>query len=92
MTYLVAMGVKRTIELSADVDAALAQVAEAGAQTPSQVIEHALVSFLQDAAETADDAVRWERYLQTRKGVPIEAVRRWVESWNSDNELPTPVP
>ena len=84
--------IKRTIEINADVDAALARVAEAGEQSPSQIIESALVNFLNDAAETAEDVRRWENYLKTRKAIPIEAVKAWVESWDTDNELPVPVP
>jgi len=84
--------IKRTIEISADVDAALARVAEAGAQSPSQIIESALVSFLSDAAETVEDERRWENYLKTRKAIPIEAVKAWVDSWDTDNELPVPTP
>lgn len=84
------MVVKRTIELSADIDAALEKVAAAGSQSPSQIVESALISFLNDAAESAEDAERWARYLRTRKAVPLAAVRQWVESWDTDNELPVP--
>lgn len=84
--------IKRTIEISADVDAALARVAEAGEQSPSQIIESALVNFLNDAAETAEDARRWENYLKTRKAIPIEAIKAWVDSWDTDHELPVPAP
>ena len=84
--------IKRTIEISADVDAALARVAEAGSQSPSQIIESALVHFLNDAAETAEDARRWESYLKSRKAIPIEAVKAWVDSWDTDSELPVPSP
>lgn len=86
------MTIKRTIEISADVDAALARVAEAGAQSPSQIIESALISFLNESAETADDARRWESYLKTRKSIPIEALQVWVDSWDTDNERPAPLP
>ena len=86
------MTIKRTIEISADVDAALARVAEAGAQTPSQIIESALVSFLHDAAETAEDALRWETHLKTGKAIPMAAMKAWVDSWDTDNELPVPKP
>lgn len=84
--------IKRTIEIDAGVDAALARVAEAGSQSPSQIIEVALVTFLKEAAETAEDARRWENYLKTRKSIPIEAIEAWVESWDSDRELPAPAP
>ncbi len=84
--------IKRTIEIDAAVDAALTRVAEAGAQSPSQIIESALVSFLHDAAETAEDATRWQSYMATRKAVPLEALQVWVDSWDTDNELPTPQP
>ncbi len=84
--------IKRTIEISADVDAALARVAEAGEQSLSQIIESALVNSLNDAAETAEDARRWENYLKTRKAIPIEAIKAWVDSWDTDHELPVPAP
>ena len=82
--------IKRVIEIDAAVDAALSRVAEAGAQSPSQIIESALVSFLNDAAETAEDAQRWEEYLKTRQSIPIEAIEAWVDSWDTDHELPAP--
>ena len=84
------MNVKRTIELSADLDTALNAAAAAGSQTPSELIETALVSFLRETAESAEDSERWARYLKTRKAVPIEAVRQWVASWGSDDERPVP--
>jgi predicted transcriptional regulator len=84
--------IKRTIEIDADVDAALARVAAAGAQSPSQIIESALISFLHDAAETVEDARRWDDYLKTRKSIPIEAIASWVDSWDTDRELPLPTP
>ena len=86
------MSIKRTIELSPDVDAALNAAAAAGSQTPSELVESALVRFLRDAAESAEDAERWARYLKTRKAVPIEAVRQWVASWDTDDERPAPTP
>ena len=84
--------IKRVIEIDADVDAALARVAEAGAQSPSQIIESALIGFLKDAAETAEDARRWDEYLKTRKAIPIEAIEAWVDSWDTDHELRMPTP
>ena len=86
------MTIKRTIEISADVDAALTRVAEAGDQTPYQVIESALVNFLHDTAETAEEARRWENYLKTGKAIPIDVMRAWVDSWDTVNELPVPKP
>lgn len=84
--------IKRTIEIDAAVDAALTRVAEAGAQSPSEIIESALVNFLNDAAETAEDARRWDDYLRTRKSIPIAAIEAWVDSWDTDHELPFPQP
>ena len=84
--------IKRTIEIDAAVDAALTRVAEAGARSPSEIIESALVNFLNDAAESADDARRWDDYLKTRKSIPIAAIEAWVESWDTDHELPFPQP
>ena|ERR1700687_3523483 len=80
--------VKRTIEISAEVDAALTRVAEAGAQSPSEIIESAVTLFLSEAAEDAEDARRWAEYLKSRKAIPLEAVKAWVASWDSDSELP----
>lgn len=84
--------IKRTIEIDAAIDAALTRVAEAGAQSPSEIIETALVSFLNDAAETAEDARRWNDYKKMRKSIPIAAIEAWVESWDTDHELPFPTP
>lgn len=79
--------IKRTIEINVDVDAALTRVAEAGAQSPSQIIETALVNFLNEAAETAEDARRWDDYLKTRKSIPIAAIEAWVDSWDTEGAL-----
>ncbi len=84
------MNIKRTIELSPEMDKALARVAEAGQQSPSEIIEQALIDFMSDAAETFEDERRWAEYMKDRKSIPIEAVQAWVESWDTDHERPMP--
>ena len=62
--------------------------AEPIAQSPSEIIETALVNFLNDAAETAEDARRWDDYLKTRKSIPIAAIEAWVESSTTSSPSP----
>lgn len=86
------MNIKRTIELSLELDRALLRLAESGRQTPSEIIERALLDFLHDAAETAEDQTRWSEYLKDRKAVPLASVQEWVESWDTTSEEATPEP
>lgn len=40
--------------------------------------------------EKREDMERWQRYKLTGHGVPHSAVKEWLASWGSENELPCP--
>ena len=39
-----------------------------------------------------EDRRRLDAFNQTRAAVPLDDVKTWVASWDSDNELPRPAP
>lgn len=43
-----------------------------------------------DTDELAEDARRWCEFLSSRKAVSIDAIADWVNSWETDGELPMP--
>jgi len=75
-------------ELKSRLDAA----AESTDRTPADVATRAIEAFLD-----ARDALRMDleaAIAEADKGVFVssEAVERWMESWDTDNELPMPEP
>jgi len=40
--------------------------------------------------DIAEDVLRYEMFKRTRQAVPLEAVKAWVSSWGSSDELPRP--
>lgn len=43
-----------------------------------------------DTDELAEDVRRWCEFLSSRKAVSIDAIADWVNSWETDGELPMP--
>jgi predicted transcriptional regulator len=39
-------------------------------------------------ADVAEDRLRYEAFKSTGLAVPLEAVKAWVASWGSSDELP----
>lgn len=72
--------IKRTIELTADTDAALVKVASASGVSPSAFVESALEQLLSDADDLTEEVRRWDEYERTGKSVAAEDVNAWIDS------------
>ncbi len=97
--------VRRTLEIDADTDARLAEIAAKRGQDVATVLADAvalldsIVDFTgvdltgADLAgpDLAEDRRRLDDFLATGKGVPLDDIRAWVASWDQAEELPPPV-
>jgi predicted transcriptional regulator len=86
--------VSRTLEIDADTDARLREMAKERGQDVAAVLAEA-VALLDSVVDLAgpdigEDRRRYDRFQQTRIAVPLDEVKAWVASWGSDNELPRP--
>jgi predicted transcriptional regulator len=88
--------VRRTLDLDAATDARLRALAVERGQDEAAVLAEAIAlldSVVEiDAPDIAEDRLRLERFNRNREAVPLHEVKAWVESWGSDQELPTPSP
>jgi len=84
------------VPLSLHVKAELKQELEKEARllkvSASEIAERAIASYLE--VRGAEREVLRQRIAEADKGVFIsgEAMHRWLESWDTENELPPPEP
>ena len=86
--------VSRTLEIDADTDARLREMAKERGQDVAAVLAEA-VALLDSVVDLAgpdigEDRRRYDCFRQTGIAVPLDEVKAWVASWGSDNELPRP--
>jgi predicted transcriptional regulator len=86
--------VSRTLEIDADTDARLREMAKERGQDVAAVLAEA-VALLDSVVDLTgpdigEDRRRYDHFRQTRIAVPLDEVKAWVASWGSDNELPRP--
>jgi predicted transcriptional regulator len=88
--------VSRTIEIDADTDARLREMAVERGQEVAAVLAEAvaLLDSVVDLAgpDIAEDRRRYDDFQRSRLGVPLVDVKSWVASWGTANELPRPQP
>jgi predicted transcriptional regulator len=88
--------VSRTLEIDADTDARLREMAKERGQDVAAVLAEAvaLLDSVVDLAgpDVGEDRRRYDHFRQTRTAVPLDEVKAWVASWGSDDELPRPQP
>jgi len=88
--------VRRTLDIDADTDARLRQMADERGQNVAAVLAEAvaLLDSVVDIAgpELVEDRRRLDAFKHTRAAVPLGDVKTWVASWGSTNELPRPAP
>jgi predicted transcriptional regulator len=88
--------VRRTLDIDADTDARLREMATERGQEVSAVLAEAvaLLDSVVDIAgpDIAEDRRRLDDFTTTRLAVPLDDVKTWVASWGSANELPRPAP
>ena len=81
-----------SLRLSPELKDRLDAVAESEDRSASYVATKAIEAFLdaRDAKERAIDAA----FREADKGIFVsqEAAHRWMDSWDTDNELPVPEP
>lgn len=88
--------VRRTLDIDADTDARLREMADERGQDITTVLAEAvaLLDSVVDIAgpDIAEDRQRLDAFKQTSAAVPLEDVKNWVASWGSAHEFPRPVP
>jgi predicted transcriptional regulator len=86
--------IRRTLDIDADTDTRLRQMADERDQDVAAVLAEAvaLLDSVVDIAgpDIAEDRRRLDAFNQTRAAVPLDDVKNWVASWGSANELPRP--
>jgi predicted transcriptional regulator len=88
--------VNRTLEIDADTDARLREMARERGQDVAAVLAEA-VALLDSVVDLSgpdigEDRRRYDDFRRTRLAVPLNDVKAWVSSWGSENELPRPKP
>ncbi|MET4390888.1 putative transcriptional regulator [Bradyrhizobium sp. F1.4.3] len=88
--------VSRTLEIDADTDARLREIALERGKDVATVLAEA-VALLDSVVDLADpdieeDRTRYEEYKRTALAVSLDDVKTWVGSWGSVDELPRPQP
>jgi predicted transcriptional regulator len=88
--------VNRTLEIDADTDARLREMAQERGQDVAAVLTEA-VALLDSVVDLSgpdigEDRRRYDDFRRTRLAVPLDDVKAWVSSWGSENELPRPQP
>jgi predicted transcriptional regulator len=88
--------IRRTLDIDADTDARLREMAGERGQDVAAVLAEA-VALLDSVVDIAgpdivEDRRRLDVFKQTRAAVPLEEVKSWVASWGSAKELPRPLP
>ena len=88
--------IRRTLDIDADTDTRLRQMADERGQNIAAVLAEA-VALLDSVVDiggpdVAEDRQRLGAFERTRTAVPLDDVKAWVASWGSANELPRPAP
>ena len=88
--------ISRTLEIDADTDARLREMATERGQEVAAVLAEA-VALLDsvvdlEGPDVAEDRRRYDEFKRTRLAVPLDEVKAWVASWGSADELPRPEP
>jgi predicted transcriptional regulator len=88
--------VRRTLEIDADTDARLREMATERGQEVAAVLAEA-VALLDSIVDLTgphigEDSRRYDEFKGTRLAVPLDDVKAWVASWGSGDELPRPQP
>ena len=88
--------VRRTLEIDVETDARLAAIAADRGQDVATVLAKAvaLLDSVVDVSgpDAGEDRRRLDDFRSTRKAVPLDDVKAWVDSWDSAYELPPPSP
>jgi predicted transcriptional regulator len=88
--------VSRTLEIDADTDARLREMATERGQEVAAVLAEA-VALLDsvvdlEGPDIEEDRRRLDEFERTRLAIPLDEVKAWVASWGSADELSRPQP
>ena len=88
--------ISRTLEIDADTDARLREMATERGQEVAAVLAEA-VALLDsvvdlEGPDIEEDRRRLDEFERTRLAIPLDEVKAWVTSWGSADELPRPQP
>lgn len=87
--------IRRTLEIDADTDARLREMADERGQDVAAVLAEAvaLLDSVVDIAgpDVAEDRRRLDDFRKNGAAVPLNEVKDWVASWGAAKELPRPV-
>ncbi len=86
--------IRRTLDIDADTDARLREMADERGQDVAAVLAEA-VALLDSVVDIAgpdigEDRRRLNDFKNIRAAVPLDEVKDWVASWGSAQELPRP--
>ena len=88
--------IRRTLEIDAETDARLHELAAERGQDVAAVVAEAvaLLYSVVDIAgpDVAEDRRRLDELRRTNEAVSLDDVKAWVASWGTDAELPRPRP
>jgi predicted transcriptional regulator len=88
--------VSRTIEMDAETDARLREMAAERGQEVAAVLAEAvaLLDSVVDISgpDVGEDRQRYDRFEDDQLAVPLEDVKAWVASWGTADELARPQP
>lgn len=88
--------VRHTLELDAETDARLKSLSAERGQDVASVIADAIALLASaidvEGPDIAEDIRRLEEFERTGEAISGEEFMAWVESWDTDNELPPPKP
>ena len=88
--------IRRTLDIDADTDARLREMASereqevAAVPTETVPLLYAVVDIA--GPDIEEDRRRLDAFKRTRAAVPLDNVKDWVANWGSANELPRPAP
>ena len=84
----------KAIKLNDETYNRLKVLGEARKRTPHWLMKTAIEQFVEKEeayeAEKREDLQRWENYKLTGKVVAHSEVKKWLESWGTEKELPCP--
>ena len=88
--------INRTLEIDADTDVRLREMAKERGQDVAAVLAEA-VALLDSVVDITgpdigEDRRRYDEFKRTQLAVPLDDVKAWVSSWGSADELPRPQP
>ena len=81
-----------TVRIPVEVNQQLERLAVATARSKSWLAAEAIGSFVRNESEFLDAVEEGRRAARDGRTVAHEDVRRWLDSWGTDTELPPPLP